>query len=110
MKQIDEFINEVKVNSKSKVDNNDNEEYHFDVLGENMKLPEDIMFYYEDGIKSKDNNDNTKTPRLYRGILQSWDNQKLEGTIKTLDFDQDEYKIPKTVKVHQLLILKHKLI
>ena len=107
MKQIDEFINEVKVNSKSKI-NNDNEESHYDVLGENMKIPEDVMFYYEDGIKDKMMDNNTKTPRLYRGILQEWDNQKLVGTIKTLDFDHDNYNIPKIVKVDQLLILKHK--
>lgn len=86
----------------------ESKEYHFDVLGENMKLPEDVIFYYEDGIKDKMDNDNTKTPRLYRGILQEWDQQKLVGTIKTLDFDQDNYNIPKTVKVNQLLILKHK--
>ncbi len=86
----------------------ESEENHFDVLGENMKLPEDVIFYYEDGIKDKMDNNTTKTPRLYRGILQEWDNQKLVGTIKTLDFDQDNYNVPKTVKVHQLLILKHK--
>lgn len=95
MKDIQQFINEES-------------EYHFDVLGENMKLPEDVMFYYEDGIKDKMMDNYTKTPRLYRGILQEWDNQKLVGTIKTLDFDQDNYNVPKTVKVHQLLILKHK--
>jgi hypothetical protein len=95
MKDIQQFINEES-------------EYHFDVLGENMKLPEDVMFYYEDGIKDKMMDNYTKTPRLYRGILQEWDNKKLIGTIKTLDFDQDNYNIPKTIKVHQLLILKHK--
>lgn len=95
MKDIQQFINEES-------------EYHFDVLGENMKLPEDVMFYYEDGIKDKMMDNYTKTPRLYRGILQEWDNKKLVGTIKTLDFDQDNYNVPKTVKVHQLLILKHK--
>ena len=95
MKNLKNFINE-------------EHEYHFDVLGENMKLPEDVMFYYEDGIKDKMMDNHTKTPRLYRGILQEWDNEKLVGTIKTLDFDQDNYNVPKTVKVDQLLILKHK--
>ena len=66
------------------------------------------MFYYEDGIKDKMMDNNTKTPRLYRGILQEWDSQNLVGTIKTLDFDQYNYNVPKTVKVQQLLILKHK--
>ena len=95
MKDIELFINE-------------EEDIHYDVLGENMKLPEDVMFYYEDGIKDKMMDNHTKTPRLYRGILQEWDPQKLIGTIKTLDFDQDNYLVPKTVKVPQLLILKHK--
>lgn len=98
MKSIKEIINENNKFSKS----------HYDVLGENMKIPEDVIFYYEDGIKDKMDNNTTKTPRLYRGILQEWDNKKLIGTIKTLDFDQDNYNIPKIVKVHQLLILKHK--
>lgn len=38
----------------------ESKEYYFDVLGENMKLPEDVIFYYEDGIKDKMDNDNTK--------------------------------------------------
>jgi len=98
MKDIKDIINET----------NDSSENHFDVLGENMKIPEDVMFYYEDGIKDKMMDNNTKTPRLYRGILEEWDSQKLVGTIKTLDFDQENYNVPKTVKVQQLLILKHK--
>jgi len=97
MKQITQLIKEA-------------EETHFDVLGENMKIGEDVMFYYEDGVKSAEKyyEDNTKTPRLYRGVLKEWDNQKLVGTIESLDFDQKQYKVPKTVKVQQLLILKHK--
>jgi len=97
MKDIELFINE-------------NEEIRYDVLGENMKIGEDVMFYYEDGVKSAEKymEDDTKTPRLYRGILKEWDSQKLVGTIESLEFDQRQYKVPKTVKVHQLLILKHK--
>lgn len=97
MKDINKYINEA-------------EEYHFDVLGENMKIGEDVMFYYGDGVKTTEKyyEDDTKIPRLYRGILKEWDNQKLVGTIESLDFDQKQYKVPKTVKVHQLLILKHK--
>lgn len=97
MKNIELFINE-------------NEEIHYDVLGENMKIGEDVMFYYEDGVKSAEKymEDDTKTPRLYRGILKEWDSKKLIGTVESLEFDQHQYKVPKTVKVHQLLILKHK--
>ena len=97
MKDIEIFINE-------------NEEIHYDVLGENMKIGEDVIFYYEDGVKSAEKHfeDNTKTPRLYRGILKEWDKDKLIGTVESLEFDQTQYKVPKTVKVHQLLILKHK--
>ena len=86
------------------------EENHFDVLGENMKIGEDVIFYYEDGVKNaeKYSEDYTKTPRLYRGILKEWDRDKLVGTIESRDFDQHQYKVPKTVKVQQLLILKHK--
>ena len=100
MKTIKEFINE----------NNDFSEIHYDVLGENMKINEDVMFYYGDGVKSTEKymEDDTKTPRLYRGILKEWDKINLIGTIESLDFDQKQYRVPKTVKVHQLLILKHK--
>ena len=76
----------------------------YDQFGRDMQIGDDVVFYYADGIAEKDNDDNTKTPRLYKGKLKSWDKQKLEGDIETLDFDQYHYKIPKTVKVHQHLI------
>jgi hypothetical protein len=76
----------------------------YDQLGNDMKTGDKVIFYYEDGIAGED--DKTKTPRLYRGTLKSWDSQKLEGDISTQDFDQTNYNVPKSVKVHQHLIIK----
>lgn len=78
----------------------------YDQFGNNMQIGDDVIFYYEDGIAEKDNNDNTKTPRLYKGTLRSWDENKLEGEVETKQFDQDHYNIPKKVKVDQRLLMK----
>lgn len=77
-----------------------------DQFGSNMQIGDDVVFYYEDGIAEKDNNDNTKTPRLYKGTLRSWDKHKLEGEVETKQFDQDHYNIPKKIKVNQRLLMK----
>ena len=78
----------------------------YDQFGSNMQIGDDVIFYYEDGIAEKDNNDNAKTPRLYKGTLRSWDKHKLEGEVETKQFDQDHYNIPKKVKVNQRLLMK----
>ena len=78
----------------------------YDQFGRDMQIGDDVVFYHEDGIAEKDNNDNTKTPRLYKGKLRSQDKNKLEGDIETKQFDQDHYGIPKKVKVHQHLLMQ----
>jgi len=78
----------------------------YDQFGCDMQIGDDVVFYYEDGIAEKDNDDNTKTPRLYKGILKSCDKDKLEGEVETKQFDQDHYNIPKKVKVNQHLLMQ----
>lgn len=91
MKTITKFINE------------DNQ-LIYDVFGNSLKIGDSVVFYCELGDESKENK--VITPRLYEGKLKSWDSKKLEGTIESKDFDQDNYSIPKTLKVHQRLIVK----
>ena len=91
MKTITKFVNE------------DNQSI-YDVFGNSLKIGDSVIFYCELGDESKENK--VITPRLYEGKLKSWDSKKLEGTIESKDFDQHNYNIPKTLKVHQRLIVK----
>lgn len=68
----------------------------YDQFGESIKIGDRVIFYSND---SKDS-----ISRLYKGVLKSWDKNKLEGLIQTLDFDQSEFGLPKLVKVSQNLI------
>ena len=76
----------------------------YDVFGNSLKIGDSVAFYCELGNESKENK--VITPRIYEGKLKAWDSDKLEGTITSKEFDQDNYNIPKTLKVHQRLIVK----
>lgn len=91
MKSINELINE-------------SERSIYDVFGNSMKIGDTVVFYYENGEESKEKR--IITPRLYEGKLTSWDYDKLEGTIESKDFDQENYNLPKSIKNHQRLIVK----
>lgn len=91
MKSINELINE-------------SEKSIYDVFGNSMKIGDTVVFYYENGEESKEKR--IITPRLYEGKLTSWDYDKLEGTIESKDFDQENYSLPKSIKNHQRLIVK----
>lgn len=90
MKSINEIIDE----SKS---------IH-DEFGNSLKIGDTVIFYFEFGQESKDIK--KFVPRLYEGKLKSWDFDKLEGTIESKDFDQNNYNLPKSINVHQHLIKK----
>ena len=91
MKTINDFINE------------DNQTI-YDEFGNSLKIGDSVIFFYDFGEESKERK--VFTPRLYEGKLKSWDSSKLEGTIETKQFDQDNYKLPKNIKVYQRLIAK----
>ena len=88
MKRITEYLNE-----------------NYDQLGNDLKIGDRVIFYYENGVESKE--DKTKTPRLYRGILKSWDEKKLEGNIETMEYDRYHYDVPNNVIVGQRLMIKY---
>ena len=83
---------------------NENNQTIYDEFGNSLKIGDSVIFYCDLGEESKDRK--VLTPRLYEGKLKSWDSSKLEGTIETKQFDQDNYELPKTIKVHQRLLVK----